>query len=367
MRQVPEPDRDEWVRRLRERARLDAEELVPRPSFPVFGLTAPELRPAVLAETQRTNGQWESVALAYGDWADPAGPFVTVTTTTARADGSDLDAEADLVRVIDRDRNRIADHAGVYEHEPPAPPEYAREELSVGERHASALVCRHGSVWAARLAGTEVTVTVAARGVAPGSVRLEPVADLDPYLRERGEMLGQLTERHRRQPPPALAPAQGVAAYRALVEATLESQARLLAALHAGREPRRLVGEGALRHALWQRAVREQARISGISAREADEVVTLVVNHVTHLQEQVAWFAAEPRLRAAAIDETLRYAVLGEDVRSKPAQEAWARYWVRRTSLRSHEPGESLRAELAAAQPLISGWLGAWSAWAGAA
>jgi hypothetical protein len=45
MRQVPEPDRGEWVTRPRERARLNAEELLLRPPFGVFGLAAPQLRP----------------------------------------------------------------------------------------------------------------------------------------------------------------------------------------------------------------------------------------------------------------------------------------------------------------------------------
>jgi hypothetical protein len=40
MRQVPGPGHGEWVARLRERARLDAEELLPRPPFGVFGLAA---------------------------------------------------------------------------------------------------------------------------------------------------------------------------------------------------------------------------------------------------------------------------------------------------------------------------------------
>ena len=309
MRQVPEPDHGEWVRRLRERARLNAEELLPRPPFGVFGLAAPRLRPAVLAEAGRVDGEWETIALAYGDWADPAGPFVTVTSTAVGPDASVLDTEAELVRVIDRERNRIADHAGVDEDEPPEPPEYRREELRIGDRRASGLVCRHGSVWAAHLREGGVTVTVAGRGVGQGSVRLGPVADLGPYLRERGEMLGQLAERHRWQPPPAPEPAEGVEACRALVEAALESQARLLAALRSEREPRHRAGEGATMHALWQRVVREQARISGISSREANEVVTLVVNHLTQLQEQAAWFTAQPRLREAAVDETLRHSV----------------------------------------------------------
>jgi hypothetical protein len=37
-----------------------------------------------------------------------------------------------LAGVIDRERNRIADHAGVDEEEPPGPPGYWREELRAG-------------------------------------------------------------------------------------------------------------------------------------------------------------------------------------------------------------------------------------------
>jgi hypothetical protein len=55
--------------------------------------------------------------------------------------------------------------------------------------------------------------------------------------------------------------------------------------------------------------------------RRANEIVTLVVNHPTRLQEEVPWSAAEPSLREAAIDEMLRHAVPGHDVQSQPA---WA-------------------------------------------
>ena len=55
-----------------------------------------------------------------------------------------------------------------------------------------------------------------------------------------------------------------------------------------------------------------------------------------------------------AVDETLRHAVLGDDVPSKPAQQAWARYWAHHTSIGTHEPGQSLQAEVVAGQPLIS-------------
>ncbi|HEY6277646.1 MAG TPA: hypothetical protein VIX86_15080 [Streptosporangiaceae bacterium] len=365
MRQVPEPDRSEWVARMRERARLDAEELVPRPPFRVFGLAEPPLRPMALAEAGRVGSGWETITLAYGNWADRAGPFISVTSTAGPADTHEHDAKADLAGVIDQERNRLADHAGVDDEEPAEPPEYAREQLFVGDLAVSGLVCRHGPVWVASLQVGEVSVTVSGRGSGPGSVRLGPVADLEPYLRGRNEMLGQLAERHRQQPPPVLEPAEGVAAYRALAEAALESQSRDVAALHAGRAPRHRAGEGAVMHALWQRAVREQGGISGIDAYQADEIVTRVVNHLTHLQEQAPWFTAEAQLREAAIDETLRHAVLGEDVSSRVAQQAWASYWAHHMSLGAHQSSSVLRAELEVGGPLITVWLEAWSAWAG--
>jgi hypothetical protein len=364
MRHVPEPDRSEWVARMRERARLDAEELLPRPPFVVFGLAEPRLRPAALAEAGRVDGVWDSIGLAYGDWAAPAGPWVMVTTAAGRADAPDGEVEADLLRAIDQDRNRIASHAGVDEDGLDEPPSYSRAELAIGDESVTGLVGRQENVWAARVVADGLTVTLVGRGVDLGLVRLDSVPDLAPYLQARSEMLGRLAEYHRQQPPPVLEPAEGVAAYRALAEAALASQARLLQALRAGRSPRHRAGEGATMHALWQRAAREQARISGIGQRQADEIVTLVVNHLTELQEKAPWFTAEARLREAAIDETLRYAVLGEDVPSKPAQQAWARYWARHTSLPGQEPSEALRAYRQTGMPLMGAWLRSWEVWA---
>jgi hypothetical protein len=364
MRHVPEPDRDEWVARMRERARLDAEELLPRPPFVVFGLAAPRLPQAYLAEAGQVNGVWESIGLAYGDWAAPAGPWVLVTTRTGRADAPDREVEADLLRAIDHDRNRIASQAGVDEDDLDVPPDYWHADLAVGGETVGCVVGRQANVWAARMVADGLIVMLVCRGADPGSVRLDPVADLAPYLQARNERLGQLGEYRRQQPAPILAPAEGVAAYRALAEAALASHARLLQALRAGREPRHQAGEGATWHALWQRAAREQARISGIGEHQADEIVTLVVNHLTKLHEEVRWFTAEPRLREAAIDQTLRHAVLGEDVPSKPAQQAWARYWAGHTSRPAQEPGEEFRARQEAGRGLLTAWRQAWDAWA---
>jgi hypothetical protein len=334
---------------MRELARQDAEELVPRPGFGVLGLAAPVLRPAALAAAGQTNDEWESISLAYGDPTAAGGPYVSVLT----ASGPHVvttEAEAELLRAIDSEHDRVADHAGADDEEPASPPEFERTRMLSGE----ALICRHGEVWAARVTaepGTVVTVT--GRGVAPESIRLEPVADLRPYVAARSEVIGQLAERHRRAAPPVLEPAEGVAAFRALAEHTLDRHARMRESARDQRTPRLRAGDSALYHALWQRAVREQQRIAGMDKRAADDVVTLVINHLGHLLEDATWFA-DPRLRAAAIDETLRHAVLGDDVPSLPAQQAWARYWSARMGGAS-QPG---------AGTTTAAWLAAWAAWA---
>ncbi len=378
---------------MRELARRDAEELVPRPEFPVFGLAAPVLAPAALAQFQQMNGAWTSVTLAYGSWEAAAGPYVAVTC--AAADSGPLAApadgpagmpgrgtEAELLRAIDAERNRVAAHAGVDGEEPAEPPRYSREQLPAGD----ALVCRHGTVWALRLLpGTMsgatvpgvtapgvtapgVTVTVTGRGADPEAVRLERVRDLRPLFEARNEILGRLVERRRRESP-VLEPAEGIAAFRALADFTLAANAEVRAAADARRAPRHRAGWGGMHNALWQRAVRELQRMAGVGKRAADDVVTSVVNHLGHLAEQAPWFTADTRLREAAIDETLRHAVLGENVPSLPAQRAWARYWSAHMARLRREPGREpgaagALADHQARQALSTGWLAAWSAWA---
>lgn len=373
MRQDPDPGHGEWVRRMRERARLDAEELVPRPRFPVRGLSAPALRPAAIAQAGQTNGEWDCVTLAYGDWGAPAGPHVTVTTRAADPalpePGTDRDwaadvVEGELIRAIDADRDRLAAYAGIDEAEPAEPPRYAREELPAGE----AIVCRHGTVWSARLLASretgapEVTVTITGRGVDPGSVLLGPTGDLRPYFEARNEILGQLSKHPRAAP--VLVPAEGVAAFRALAEHTLETSARLRAASQGRRLPRRPADSGRVYGALWQRAVREQQRVAGVGKRAAEDVVMLVVNHLGKLAEQAPWFT-DPRLRELAIDETLRHAMLGDDVPSRLAQQAWARYWGVQTERwrLAAEPADML-ADVQAGTPIATAWRNAWADWA---
>jgi hypothetical protein len=87
MRGVPEEEYPEFVRRLREQARRDAEELVPRPGFPVFGLATPSLTPASVSESMKTNGEWTLITLTYARAEDvPAGPYAEVTTLAVPSD-----------------------------------------------------------------------------------------------------------------------------------------------------------------------------------------------------------------------------------------------------------------------------------------
>ena len=49
--------------------------------------------------------------------------------------------------------------------------------------------------------------------------------------------------------------------------------------------------------------------------RQADQLVTVVVNHLAHPQQQAPRFTAETRLREATVYQTLRHAVPGKDGR----------------------------------------------------
>ena len=373
---APDPDREEWIARLRERARLDADELVPRPGFGVYGLAAPSLRPIALGNCAQSGREWQSIGLTYGNGAALVGPWVMVTSAighTREPEGAlffsidtecariaDHDPEAALLRAIDAEHARIADQD---EEEPAEPPAHARAELTVGDRPVSAVVARHGNVLAARLAVGPVTVTIVTRGVELDQLRLVTVNDLEPYLRGRSEMIGQAAERRRNQPPPVLEPAEGMAAYRALVDASLVRHARLLAALRANRKPRFTTAEAANVGALWRRAARELSDQLGLGQHAADAIITSVVNQLTSLDDQAPWFTADPRLRERAINETLQYAVLNEPVPSSPAQQAWTRYWAMKMSLAGLAPDAHLRAIPADLEPRSEDWLAAWTAW----
>ena len=116
--------------------------------------------------------------------------------------------------------------------------------------------------------------------------------------------------------------------------------------------------------ALWQRAASELSEQVGISKHAADDIITSVVNQLTRLDEQAPWFTSDALLRERAIDETLRHAVLDEPVPSRPAQQAWARYWAVKMSLAGLTPDAHIRAVSTDLEPRSEDWLALWAAWA---
>jgi hypothetical protein len=339
MRVVPDDEYPEFIRRLRVRARRDADELVPRPGFPVYGLAAPSLAPAVVSQTTRTDGEWTLITLTYGRLEDlPTGPYVMVTTLAVSPDADKprfeigmpagrhgIGVEGELRFAVEREQDRAGFEAGDAGHDGPAargsaaePAVAARETLPDGE----ALVVRQGIVWAARLLSGEARVAVTVVG------------------------------------------REGVAALRALADHTLATHAEIRASLGTARRPG--LGPPGLHSALWQRAIRERQQLAGEDERAAEDVVTSAVNHLGHLDSEAAWFTADARLREAAIDETLRYAMLDDRVPSERAQYLWARYSAARTSLSRRfdlEPGEHLARAAANHEMFEADWNAAWEAW----
>jgi hypothetical protein len=393
MRVVPDDEYPEFIRRLREQARRDAEELVPRPGFPIYGLAAPSLTPAFVSETMKANGEWWLLTLTYGRPEDvPAGPYVTVTTMALPPEanrpaiefgmptgGHGFGPAGELRFAVEREQDRAArwtDDSGA--DESPAgdssvgdsstePVVVVRETLPAGE----ALVVRQGIVWAARLLDGEprVAVTVVGRGVSPDSVSLEQVPSLRPLIEARSAELTRRIERNRGRmgpplPVPDLPPAEGVAALRALADFMLATRTEIRSSIVGGRDPRHGREWAGMHRALWQRAVAERQRLAGEDKRAADDVVTSAVNHLGNLASEAPWFTADQRLREAAIDQTLRYAMLGDRVPSERAQYLWARHWAARMSGFGQDPGpEEALARAAARDRFKSDCIAAWEAW----
>jgi hypothetical protein len=326
MRHVPGGGLDEVKRRLRAQAEEQAALLVPRSGYPIYGLSAPALGPARVTQYSSSNGEWTSVTLSYSSPDAQAGPRVTVTTT-ALSGG-------------------VVSQAGPER----APDAESRQDFE------------------------GVTVTVATWGVSMDAVRIAPVPDLRPVIEAAlAETIARLERRLREPrpaapPSPSLPPADGVAALRALADFTLATTREIRGSIGTGHGPRHGPDWGRMHGALWQRAVRERQRLGGIGAQAANEEVTSAVNHLGRLLEQMPWFETDERLREAAIDETLRHAMLGETVPSMRAQQAWTVYWsAHLTGIGQATAPEALGTQARAKRPLIDDWFAAWATWAASA
>ena len=191
-----------------------------------------------------------------------------------------------------------------------------------------------------------------------------------PGTRSTGSLIRRVERnRGRVRPPlpvPDLPPAHGAAALRALAEFTLATGAEIRDATRAGRDPRHGREWAGMHNALWQRAVRERQRLAGEDERTANYVVTSAVNHLGHLGSETAWFKTDERLREAAIDETVRHAMLGDRVPSQRAQYLWARYWAAHLAGPDRHPDpdpDAMRARFATREQYDADLMAAWEAW----
>jgi hypothetical protein len=198
--------------------------------------------------------------------------------------------------------------------------------------------------WALRCATGDVEISVVARDWRPGVVAVVTLADLEPLL-----------ARPRPRPASRIRPvAEPIPdglnrePHRALVDVVLR----------AGRERAGWLANGgpapALPRyyaALWRAAVRRQIGLTDQPEPVAQRSVSSVVSHLSHLQQEAAWFREDERLRERAIAETLIYATgLSDTVASRPAQLAWQRHQA------GGQPADRAREQ--------EYWRVAWVAWA---
>ncbi|MCA1845265.1 MAG: hypothetical protein LC792_19145 [Actinobacteria bacterium] len=297
----------------------------------------------------------------------------------------DDDYEEKLADVLADERDRLFEHAGIDEPDPDDAVERSAV-LIIDGAAVTGTMRTEGSLWAARAeidaenSGREVVVTVVSRGVPIERLELATITDLAPYLRGRRTMLARslMSELHRRHwPRRRTRSATPEAAHRALIEHSIAQSERLREALNAGRRPRPS-RQPEPKEDLWQTAVKAQMTVRHLRRADANDAVTVMINHMTSLAEKAAWFNDQPALRAAAIDDTIRFTAHDQPVASLAAQKAWVEAWsVQRSApsllrdLATEEDGR-LTAEAAkrmhnhldARQHAEQQWLAAWSRWA---
>jgi hypothetical protein len=338
----------EWRERIA-RHHAELEDRVRRCGLPLVGLAVAGPGPGMVGSTEGSGEQITSVGLSYGDPIRPDGPRVDVHTTRFGPDVRALLADA---------LDQAGDDSELPDRAVPA-------SLVVDGAPVQVTILRAGErFWAAECWYRDHQIAVVARDWALEVTILASVPDVEPFLRARAAYIAALRD----DPPAPLAPVTGDDPHRALIDALLAMTEA------AGRDrldyPHRREYRQARReiHGLREATVSAQAELTGGSRDAADEMVTMMANELTSLQEHASWFAADERLRAAAITETIAYWT-GADrsVPSRPAQEAWQRRWNGRYGWPSPQvlaaDPAMRRAWFDRLRDSQEAWLAAWAAW----
>ena len=236
-----------------------ADLLAGRP-FPVFGLLAPQLTPALLTEFGTSDGLWERITLSFGDYLSPSGPYLEVTTVNSAVVSTPLDD------AVEAELDRVADPAE--EADDPAPaivtdPE-PRELWVADTREPARIAVGPHQIWSARATVAGVTLCVTGRGIALDQVHLVTVDDLAPYLEARDAELARQRDGVPTSRPEDwdLPPVEGLAAHEALLRLLVEDSVDRRAVIQAGRRPRSSARQGEDHARLWEQATRAQMRLA---------------------------------------------------------------------------------------------------------
>ena len=217
------------------------------------------------------------------------------------------------------------------------------------------------SLWAARttlpkqrgLGSREApaVVTVIGRGVAKNEVTLTTVSDLRSFVQAAKARLRAEVEAEQAQPRPLPRPPSGIEAHQQLIQHVLVGAREPMR-----RHPRRPPDEYGL---LWESAVLVQMQLARQSRADANDEITLMINHIIQLADNAPWWEEDG---AAAIAETVCDTVFDSDVPSKAAQQAWRATF---TAQRPPSPPDAAGFEhfVTARQRAEREWLDAWNAW----
>jgi hypothetical protein len=338
----PGPERDEFIRRIREQWAADEAALQQAP-FPIFGLTPPFPSPVGVSSFGAVNGQIASVGLQYGAPSPTPGPLVTVSTEVA-ADRGPIPVEDVLHSVLD-------EHEDVGQKRQADRDDPATVDVLIDGLPTTASTLGSGRAWAVvaelDLDDVALLVTVGARDWPSAGLALTRVDDLEPFFAGRRERVEAALARAPSRPGPEtwdLPPASGLAGHRALADmmiASIRERSALSSAPPSDYAQR------------WEIATRAQMALAGQQRDEADDAIHWMVNHLGQLVQSATWFG-DPSLADEATAETLDYVAYRRDVPSAEAQRAWSRYWA----VRGQQPPafESLSAA-------EESWLTAWQRW----
>jgi hypothetical protein len=269
----------------------------------------------------------------------PDGPWVSVDT--ARWSGA---------RTSSGPLRSLVEHRLRQQGERPSSFDWTEEPatLVVDGEPVDGLLVRAGTRWwAARCTRADVEISVLADNWHPDAIAVDTLTDLAPML---DRLRSHPTPSPRGNPEPLPEHLRGEP-HRALVDVALRSARQHFGWMADGGPVPELPASWST---LWRAAVQRQIALTDQPEPEAGESVRGLVDHLTNLHHDAAWFRDDADLRGRAIAETLLHCTMPDaTVPSRPAQDAW--HHRQATASADHGPETMVAADRA--------WREAWITW----